>query len=78
MGRIREILVDIRPEYDFFEDIDFEENVAMLEGDYKWKHIEKRLIDMTKMQDKIFDSLPLKLAVSSVKRQNIHQKKIKL
>ena len=62
----------------FFEDIDFEENVAMLEGDYKWKHIEKRLIDMTKMQDKIFDSLPLKLAVSSVKRQNIHQKKIKL
>ena len=33
---------------------------------------------MTKMQDKIFDSLPLKLAVSSVKRQNIHQKKIKL
>lgn len=23
MGRIREILVDIRPEYDFFEDIDF-------------------------------------------------------
>jgi hypothetical protein len=50
----------------------------MLEGDYKWKHIEKRLIDMTKMQDKIFDSLPLKLAVSSVKRQNIHQKKIKL
>lgn len=23
MGRIREILVDIRPEYDFLEDIDF-------------------------------------------------------
>ncbi len=44
----------------FFEDIDFGEDVVMLEGNYKWKHIEKRLIDMTKMQDRIFDTFPLK------------------
>ena len=47
----------------------------MLEGNYKWKYIEKRLINMTKIQDKILDFLPLKLVVSSVKRQNVQQKK---
>ena len=44
----------------YFEDIDFEEDIIMLKGQFNWKHIEKRLIDMTKEQNKIFESYPLK------------------
>ena len=43
----------------FFEDIDFEEDIVMLKGKYDWKLIEKRLIDMTKIQNKVFESFPL-------------------
>lgn len=31
----------------------------MLNGKYEWKLIEKRLIDMTRKQDKVFESFPL-------------------
>ena len=44
----------------YFEDIDFEENIIMINGKYDWKLIEKRLIDMTKKQNKIFASYPIK------------------
>ena len=43
----------------YFDDIDFEENIIMLNGEYDWKLIERRLIDMTKIQNKIFESFPL-------------------
>jgi hypothetical protein len=43
----------------YFDDIDFEENIVMLNGKYDWKLIEKRLVDMTKIQDKVFKSFPL-------------------
>lgn len=45
----------------YFDDIDFNENIVMLNGNYKWENIEKRLADMTKNQDKIFNSFPLKI-----------------
>ena len=43
----------------YFDDIDFEEDIVMLNGKYEWKLIEKRLIDMTRKQDKVFESFPL-------------------
>ena len=41
----------------YFDDIDFEED--MLNGKYDWKLIERRLIDMTQIQNKVFESFPL-------------------
>lgn len=43
----------------YFDDIDFEENIMMLNAKFDWKPIEKRLIDMTKIQNKIFQTFPL-------------------
>lgn len=43
----------------YFDDIDFEESIVMLNGKYDWELIEKRLIDMTKNQGKVFTSFPL-------------------
>lgn len=43
----------------YFDDIDFEENIIMLNAKFDWKPIEKRLIDMTKIQNKIFQTFPL-------------------
>lgn len=43
----------------YFEDIDFDEDIMMLNGKYDWKLIEKRLVEMTKSQDKVFESFPL-------------------
>lgn len=43
----------------YFDDIDFDEDIVMLNAKYDWKLIEKRLVDMAKNQDKVFDSFPL-------------------
>ena len=43
----------------YFDDIDFEEDIVMLNGKYDWKLIERRLIDMTQIQNKVFESFPL-------------------
>ena len=43
----------------YFDDIDFEEDIVMLNGKYEWKLIERRLIDMTQIQNKVFESFPL-------------------
>ena len=43
----------------YFEDIDFEEDIVMLNGKYDWKLIERTLIDMTQIQNKVFESFPL-------------------
>ena len=43
----------------YFEDIDFEEDIVMLNGKYDWKLIERRLIDITQIQNKVFESFPL-------------------
>ena len=37
----------------------FEEDIVMLNGKYDWKLIERRLIDMTQIQNKVFESFPL-------------------
>ena len=44
----------------YFKDINFEGSVVMIEGVYHWKNIERRLLDMTKEQSRVFDKLPLK------------------
>ena len=44
----------------YFDDIDFEENIIMLNGEYDWKLIERRLVDMTKIQNKVFESFSQK------------------
>lgn len=43
----------------YFEDIDFEENVVMLEGEYNWELIAQRLFEMTQMQGRVFETSPL-------------------
>ena len=43
----------------YFDDIDFEEDIVMLNGKYDWKLIERRLIDMTQIQNKVFESFTL-------------------
>lgn len=43
----------------YFDDIDFEEDIVILNGEYDWKVIERRLVDMTKIQDRVFESFPL-------------------
>ena len=46
----------------YFEDIDFEENIVMLIGEYDWRCIERRLKEMVSCQDKVFETFPLPLA----------------
>lgn len=43
----------------YFDDIDFDEDIVMLNGEYNWKLIERRLVEMTKIQNKVFDSFPI-------------------
>lgn len=54
----------------YFDDIDFEEDIVMLNSKFDWKLIERRLIDMTKIQDKVFESFPL-----LIKEQNTQSAK---
>lgn len=63
----------------YFEDIDFEEDIVMLNGEYDWKLIEKRLVDMTKNQNKVFDSfpLPLKEQKPQTAKKNIRKQGLK-
>ena len=42
----------------YFDDIDFEEDIVMVNGEYDWRSIEKRLIEMTQIQDKTFEAFP--------------------
>ena len=44
--------------WEHFDDIDFEEDIVMVNGEYDWMSIEKRLIEMTKIQDKTFEAFP--------------------
>ncbi len=63
----------------YFDDIDFDEDIVMLNGKYDWKLIEKRLVDMTKIQDKVFESFPLpqKKQKSEPVKKNIHKRGLK-
>ncbi len=56
----------------YFDDIGFEEDIVMLNGEYDWKLIEKRLVEMAKVQNKIFESFPLPRKSMSIKK-NIHK-----
>jgi len=42
----------------YFEDIDFSVTIELTEGVYKWKKIEKRLNEMLKSPDKVFNVYP--------------------
>jgi hypothetical protein len=42
----------------YFDDIDFTVPVEMIAGQYKWKSIEKRLLEMVKSPHKIFSANP--------------------
>ena len=35
--------------------------IIMLSSTYDWKHIEKRLLEMVRKQDKIFESFPFEI-----------------
>jgi hypothetical protein len=41
----------------YFQDINFQEPVQLINGTFKWEKIEKRLQDMTKKQNSIFPEL---------------------
>ncbi len=56
----------------YFDDIDFEEDIVMVNGEYDWKLIEKRLVEMPKVQNKIFESFPLPRKSMPIKK-NIHK-----
>ncbi len=43
----------------YFEDINFDEPIFILKGKYTWKNIQKRLEQMQKNRDKVFEKLPL-------------------
>lgn len=43
----------------YFEDIDLNENVVMLNGHFSWKSIEKRLHDMVVHQERVFEAMPV-------------------
>ena len=45
----------------YFEDINFNEPIQMIEGKYEWGKIEERLRDMLKRENDVFPALPLKL-----------------
>ena len=42
----------------YFEDIDFSVTIELTEGVYKWKRIEKRLNEMLKSPNKVFNDYP--------------------
>lgn len=41
----------------YFEDIDFEEPIVLMDGNFKWKIISKRLLDMEKHPKVVFNKL---------------------
>ncbi|NLO71427.1 MAG: nucleotidyl transferase AbiEii/AbiGii toxin family protein [Porphyromonadaceae bacterium] len=43
----------------YFEDINFEEPIFILKGKYSWKNIQKRLEQMQKKRDVLFEKMPL-------------------
>ena len=43
----------------YFDDIDFSVVIELTEGVYKWKKIEKRLFEMQKSPNKVFDFFPV-------------------
>lgn len=43
----------------YFEDIDFDEDIMILNSKYDWELIEDRLVEMTKEQTKVFTLFPL-------------------
>ena len=64
----------------YFDDIDFEEDIVMLNCRFDWKLIERRLVDMTKTQNKVFESFPLPLkkqSLRSVVKKGIHKRGLK-
>lgn len=44
----------------YFEDIDLEEDVMMLNGEFDWRLVEKRLLEMTTDQQKVFRTFPIR------------------
>lgn len=44
----------------YFEDIDFMESIVMLNGEFDWRLVEKRLLEMTTNQQKVFCTFPIR------------------
>lgn len=63
----------------YFDNIDFGEDIVMLNSKYDWKLIEKRLVNITKIQDKVFESFPLpqKEQKSKPVKKDIHKRVLK-
>lgn len=51
----------------YFGDIDFQENVVMMQGKFDWKPIERRLLTMAAKQDMVFEKVPLKMETKEVR-----------
>ena len=43
----------------FFDDIDFSTSIDLINGKFDWKKIEKRILQMIKFENKIFENFPL-------------------
>ena len=41
----------------YFDDIDFSVDIDLIKGTFKWKKVEKRLVEMIKYPNKVFDDL---------------------
>lgn len=54
----------------YFDDIDFEEDVVMLNFEYDWNSIAERLKTMTVEQNRIFTEYPLRRKPQAVSEEN--------
>jgi hypothetical protein len=43
----------------YFDDIDFNVNIDLIQGRFDWKKIEKRIRDMIKYENKVFETAPI-------------------
>jgi hypothetical protein len=43
----------------YFADIDFDVNIDLIKGRFNWRKIEKRILEMIKYEDKVFEILPV-------------------
>lgn len=48
----------------YFNDIDFNESVILLNGSFRWKNVQRRLVDMSKNQYKVFPTYPISIQTS--------------
>jgi hypothetical protein len=57
----------------FHEDINFSTKIEMLNGNFQWKLIEKRIREMTQNVDKLFDQMPVKQTNKTNYKQELQE-----